>query len=142
MLVIKITNKRSVLFSEKVNQRCEEIKYLSICKGDVHHNRTTLALVFHCIDTGHDVDFDGVKIWDQVSYKKQREFGEMLNIHFFTNTLNRIQDTMFLKNSFKKIVGHINDIEILRSITSSPISLSHLLTLIYQYLSKLLPAIL
>ena len=86
---------------------CKLKKRISEHKGDVRHNRTTSALALHSINTSHKFDFDDLKILDQVSYKKQREFSEMLNIHFFPDTLNRIQKTMFLKNLYKKIVDHI-----------------------------------
>ena len=62
---------------------------------ETHEKRCTilnkkLKLVAH-------TNFDGVKILNQVSYKKEREFSKMLNIHTFSDTPNRIQDTMFQK---------------------------------------------
>ena len=56
------------------------------------------------MSTQHKVNFDNVRILDNIKYKKQREFVEMLNIHYYPKTLNRMEDTLFLRNTYKKII--------------------------------------
>ena len=59
---------------------------------------------FHTISTNHNIDFENVRVSDIVNFKKQREFVEMLNIHFYPNTINRMEDTLFSRNNYKKII--------------------------------------
>lgn len=66
------------------------------------------ALANHVIDTGHTIDFNNIKILDIEPHKKIREFSEMLHIHTHKNTLNRTEDTQFLKNIYKSFTDNTN----------------------------------
>ena len=56
------------------------------------------------MSTQHKINFDNARILDTVRYKKQREFVEMLIIHYYLKTLNRMEDTLFLRKTYKKII--------------------------------------
>ena len=73
-------------------------------KGDIRNNRESSALALHTISTNHKINFENVHILDTVNFKKQREFVEMLNIHYYPNTLNRMEDSLFLRNPYKKMI--------------------------------------
>ena len=84
--------------SERIN---EHKKY--IIKND---NKSVLA--FHSSTKTHNFDFDKVKILDTEKFLHKRLFLEMLNIEFYPNTLNIMQDTQFLKHSYKKNVNFLS----------------------------------
>ena len=62
-------------------------------------------LFLHKEETGHDFDFKKIKIIDNVKNNFTRRFSEMLHIHYFDNTLNRTEDTNFLKQSYKDSIN-------------------------------------
>ena len=57
--------------------------------------------------TGHTIDFEKTNIVDVEKNFYKRSFSEMLNIYFNDNTLNCMQDLIFLKNSYKKTINLI-----------------------------------
>ena len=68
---------------------------------DVKRNTETSALALHSLKTLHKFDFKNVHVLNTENNKNRREFLEMLNIHFYQNTINRVQDTQFLKQFYK-----------------------------------------
>ena len=62
-------------------------------------------LFLHKEETGHDFNFENIKIIDNVKNNYTRRFSEMLHIHYFDNTLNRTEDTNFLKQSYKDSIN-------------------------------------
>ena len=71
---------------------------------DVKNFVNTSALAMHVSETGHNIDFDKAKILNKESNFFKCSFSEMLNIYYHSNTLNRIEDTQFLKKSDKDTV--------------------------------------
>ena len=70
------------------------------------------ALPVHTQDTGHSIDFDMIIILDKETNYFKRTFSEMMNIHYQSNTLNRMEDTHFLKNAYKKTIDTIKKLHI------------------------------
>ena len=65
------------------------------------------ALAVHADKTGHTINFNNAKILDNKTNFFKQSFSEMLNIYYHNNTLNHIEDTQFLKTSFKKAIDRI-----------------------------------
>ena len=59
------------------------------------------ALVEHINVSDHSFNFTNVKILDRENNRTKREFLEMLHIHTHNNNINRKQDILFLKNTYK-----------------------------------------
>lgn len=62
-------------------------------------------LFLHKEDTGHDFDFENIKIIHNVNTNFTRRFSEMLHIQFFDNTLNRAEDINLLKQPYKNSIN-------------------------------------
>ena len=60
---------------------------------DVLCNSDNSAIAKHVISTGHQIDFEKVQVIDNEPFKRSCLFSEMLNIHFYDDTMNRINDT-------------------------------------------------
>ena len=50
----------------------------------------------------------------------KRIFSEMMNIHYQSNTLNRMEDTHFLKNAYKKTIDTIKKLHMGASSRNGP----------------------
>ena len=74
---------------------------------DVKKCNLKSALASHAVAYNHKINFDKVKVIDQEKNYKRRMFSEMLNINFFNNTVNRTEDTIYLKNVYKNTVNLI-----------------------------------
>ena len=89
------------IFKFMVVMPCSLKKRIEEHKGDIRMNRESSASALHAVSTNHKINFKNVHILDTVNFKKQRDCVEMLNIHYYPNTLNRMEDTLFLRNSYK-----------------------------------------
>lgn len=61
-------------------------------------------LTIHNLKIGHDFDYEGMKIIDREKLIYSRKFSKMLHIHYYDNTINRTEDTNFLKNDYKNAI--------------------------------------
>ena len=87
------------------------------------------ALVLHAEKTGHTIDFNNAKILHNETNFFKRSFSEMLNIYYHNNALNHIEDTQFLKTSYKKTI------DLIKNIAFRPNSCPFLLGCLYFSLS-------
>ena len=78
-------------------------------KKDTENGSEYSAISNHCNSFGHHFNFEKPTILDTEPFFKKREFSEMLNIHFHDNTINRIQDTQYVKNIYKNIIKFIKN---------------------------------
>ena len=88
-------SRRKLLY--RVNEHTRDVKKLS----------KNSSLATHVNNTNHTIDFENIKIIDSEKSYKKRLFSEMLNIQFSDHTLNRMEDTINLKNSYKNTVNLI-----------------------------------
>ena len=79
---------------------------LSEHQRDVLNNSDKSAIAKHVSSTGHKINFEKVQVIDNEPFKRSRLFYEMLNIHFHDDTMNRINDTQFLKNEHKSFINN------------------------------------
>ena len=61
----------------------------------------------HVMNTGHKINFNNVKILDIEPVRNIRLSSEMLHIHFYDKTLNRMEDTQYLKNDYNIFIDNI-----------------------------------
>ena len=79
----------------------------------VRNNYNKSVLATHAFTQSHEIEFDKISVLATEKNRKKRLFLEMLNIDFHENTLNIMQDTMFLKkilNRYKKTLCFIKKI--------------------------------
>ena len=63
------------------------------------------AIANHAVIHNHNFDFKKATILDTEQFEFKRKFSEMLHIHFYDNTINRMEDTLYLKNIYKNIIN-------------------------------------
>ena len=76
---------------------------------DGKNDKDTSALAQHCKNMNHIVDLSNVKILDIEKNHKKRFYAEMFNIHYHNNTINRKEDTEFLKNIYKNTINIVKN---------------------------------
>ena len=64
----------------------------------------------HSVYNKHEFDFNNIKILDTEKNWQSRCFSEMLHIHYNSNTINKIQDTHFLKNTYKNFLNNLKKV--------------------------------
>ena len=63
------------------------------------------AIANHSVSNNHTFNFKNASILDTEKIEFKRKFSEMMNIHFYDNTINRMEDTKYLKNIYKNIIN-------------------------------------
>ena len=63
------------------------------------------AMDNHAVTYNHSFDFKKANILDIEQFELIRKFSDMLNIHFFDNTIYRLKNTLYLKNICKNIIN-------------------------------------
>ena len=91
--------------SNYIGQSLRKLSFrLNEHRSYVEKNCQKSVIAKHANSMNHKIDFDNIKILDNEAILKKRLFSEMVNIHISQKTLNKIEDTAGLKNTYENTI--------------------------------------